>query len=75
MEAPPQGQAKFRVLCKEASREIDLFLGKPECVNGNFRQSFKKNFQAITNEPIIEKTYPTDPHPPPNLPLEGGENY
>jgi hypothetical protein len=28
--------------------------------------------KTITNESIIEKTHPTDPHPPPNLPLEGG---
>jgi hypothetical protein len=28
--------------------------------------------KTITNESIIEKTHPTDPHPPPNLPIEGG---
>jgi hypothetical protein len=26
----------------------------------------------VTNGSIIEKTYPTNPHPPPDLPLEGG---
>ena len=30
---------------------------------------------GVTKESLIEKTYPTDPHPPPNLPLEGGGNY
>jgi len=32
------------------------------------------NSIELTNESIIEKTHPTDPHPLPNFPLEGGGN-